>query len=394
MDNPLTSQKSYDYIIAGAGCAGLSLLYQLLNTKELQHKQILIIDQTFDKTNDRTWCFWEEDTGRFEQLVCKSWPTISIHHKAVDSILPTAPFVYKMIQGIDFYNHVIQFAKAFLNVTWLAEKITKIEPSDGQGLVYWQHGMASSHFVFSSLTPKYTILPENPLPFLWQHFKGILVEFEESIFDDKVARLMDFNVSQKEATAFIYILPLSSKKALVEYTLFSPALLEAEAYDHELKTYLAYHYPGIQYTILHNEFGAIPMTQQSLSNYHAPIYAIGTLSGAVKASTGYAFQFIQAQAAQIIQQLLSGNKINTTIHNTRHHFFDAVLLHILANHKMEGSLIFSRIFKKNKASTVFKFLSNTSTIFDDIKIMKSLPTNIFLPAALNVLFKRFISSFG
>jgi lycopene beta-cyclase len=55
---------------------------------------------------------------------------------------------------------------------------------------------------------------------------------------------------------------------------------------------------------------------------------------------------------------------------------------------MEGSEIFKRIFEKNSAATIFKFLSNTSTIWDDIKIMKSLPTSIFLPAAIKVLFRQ------
>jgi hypothetical protein len=55
---------------------------------------------------------------------------------------------------------------------------------------------------------------------------------------------------------------------------------------------------------------------------------------------------------------------------------------------MAGADIFARIFKKNKAATVFKFLSNTSNLVEDISIMRSLPTSIFLPAALKVLFRR------
>ena len=47
----------YDYIIAGAGGAGLSLLHYLLDSPILSNKQILVIDQSLNKTNDRTWCF-------------------------------------------------------------------------------------------------------------------------------------------------------------------------------------------------------------------------------------------------------------------------------------------------------------------------------------------------
>ena len=226
------------------------------------------------------------------------------------------------------------------------------------------------------------------LPFLWQHFKGRTVTFNQPVFDQKVARLMDFNVPQHGATAFIYVLPINEKQALVEYTLFSDQILAISEYDKVLNEYLAKHYPDDTYTIQHEEIGAIPMTQQIFSNFKSPIYAIGALGLAIKASTGYAFQFIQQQCKSIVAQLEQGLAINTNVHNTRHRFYDAVLLHVLFYHKMEGAEIFKRIFAKNKAATVFKFLSNTSNLLEDIQIMRSLPTRIFLPAAIAVLCRR------
>ena len=71
------------------------------------------------------------------------------------------------------------------------------------------------------------------------------------------------------------------------------------------------------------------MTQQVFSNYKAPIYPIGALGLAIKASTGYAFQFIQQQCKSIVAQLEKGSAIKTNVHNTRHRFYDAVLLHVL-----------------------------------------------------------------
>jgi len=57
-------------------------------------------------------------------------------------------------------------------------------------------------------------------PFLWQHFKGETIQFEKEVFETETARLMDFNVDQQKATAFMYVLPITKKKALVEYTVF------------------------------------------------------------------------------------------------------------------------------------------------------------------------------
>jgi lycopene beta-cyclase len=404
-NSPNPNALTYDYIIAGAGGAGLSLLHYLLASPVLSNQQILVIDQSLNKTNDRTWCFWEMGNREFESLVHHRWDAISIHSKSFSKELTTSPFSYKMIQGIDFYNYVITAAKLKPNVHWVEATIsnmTEITSNniDKEVLVKWEGGFAQGKKVFTSILPfqmnnlasatKYDSINQsaNKLPFLWQHFKGRMVSFNQPVFNSNVARLMDFNVPQHGATAFMYLLPINEMQALVEYTLFSEQILEIPMYDLVLNDYLAKHYPDRVYTIDHEEIGAIPMTHQSFSTFEAPIYSIGALGLAIKASTGYAFQFIQHQCKNIVVQLEQGSAIKTSIHNTRHRFYDAVLLHVLFYHKMEGSEIFKRIFAKNKAATVFKFLSNTSNLLEDFQIMRSLPTRIFLPAAIAVLRRR------
>jgi lycopene beta-cyclase len=302
-------------------------------------------------------------------------------------ILPTAPFEYKMVQGIDFYEFVAAYAKTFNTVHWREGNIKSIESiSTKEALITWEGGTAIGSIIFSSIPPQ--AATQHVQPNLWQHFKGIVVEMEASVFDDTIARLMDFNVPQMEATGFMYLLPLSTTKALVEYTLFSPSKLTEAEYDAVLNTYMEQHYKGISYKVTHTEMGAIPMTTKKFATNSSSVISIGTMGDAVKASTGYAFQFIQEQAKQIVQHLKQNQPIHSKVHHTRHHFYDAVLLYILEHNKMAGAEIFARIFKKNKAATVFKFLSNTSNLVEDISIMRSLPTSIFLPAALKVLFRR------
>jgi lycopene beta-cyclase len=149
---------SYDYIIAGAGGAGLSLLHYLMQCSSLARKSILVIDKSFNKTNDRTWCFWNKDASAFEDLVKNSWDTISIHAEGFDKELPTAPFSYKMIQGIDFYNAVLKEAKTKSNIHFqeaIIQDIAAIDstnPSKG-AKVEWEGGAALGNYVFSSLLP-------------------------------------------------------------------------------------------------------------------------------------------------------------------------------------------------------------------------------------------------
>jgi len=388
----------YDYIIAGAGCAGLSLLHYLNQDALLCQKKILVIDQSLQKTNDRTWCFWEEIPSDFDYLTTKSWDTISIHKDQLDLLLPTKPFTYKMVEGLSFYESIISAAKKNKQIVWIEAKIESIEDN----IVYWEGGAAEATYIFNS------ILSYNPVfqdvlqvqslnlyasrqiakPFLWQHFKGITIEFDQSIFDLQTARLMDFNVDQQNATAFMYVLPITAKRALVEYTVFSKEVLDVSVYNYAIQEYIERNYPQQKFTIIHEEFGAIRMTQNTFfHNERSNIIPIGTIGGAVKASTGYAFTFIQEQTKQIVSALHQGEKPNSNLPKTRHQFYDAVLLDILFNNKMSGAEIFTRIFSKNKAATVFRFLSNRSSIFDDIKIMITLPTRLFLFTAIRVLLR-------
>ena len=53
----------YDIIIAGSGCAGLSLLYRILKDPVLKTKKILVVDKGEKNTNDRIWCY-TNDTGK------------------------------------------------------------------------------------------------------------------------------------------------------------------------------------------------------------------------------------------------------------------------------------------------------------------------------------------
>lgn len=388
----------YDYIIAGAGCAGLSLLHYLNQDALLRQKKILVIDQSLKKSNDRTWCFWEEGVSEFDHLITKTWNTISIHKEDQNYLLPTAPFTYKMVEGVNFYKSIIEEAQLNNCIEWKEATIQSIN----NNTVYWEGGSATASYIFNSILVYNPVFKDasgigqlNSLsktytkkPFLWQHFKGITIEMQEAVFEMQTARLMDFNVDQQNATAFMYVLPITSKKALVEYTVFSKDVLSHDMYENELVSYLQKKYPNCSYQIVHEEFGAIPMTQNSFIQIkNKSIIAIGTNGAAVKASTGYAFKFIQAQAKQIVDALSKGLQPNAELRRTRHYFYDAVLLDILFNNKMSGAEIFTRIFAKNKAATVFRFLSNTSSIFDDIKIMSTLPTRLFLFTAIRILLR-------
>ena len=59
-------KKHYDFIIAGAGAAGLSLLMRLMAAGIQQQTSILLIDKAPKQHNDRTWCFWTKEKKKIK----------------------------------------------------------------------------------------------------------------------------------------------------------------------------------------------------------------------------------------------------------------------------------------------------------------------------------------
>ena len=380
------SNVKYDYIIAGSGCSGLSLLYKILQTHSLQKKSILVIDKNQKKNNDRTWCFWEKNPGSFESIVYARWNTLEFISDDTNKKVDLGQYTYKMIQGIHFYNFVLEYAKKFKNVVFIQESIIDIDSIFNEAKVITKKNTYTGKYVFNStnlFNPK--INKQNSL---LQHFKGWNIKTADPAFNSKVGKLMDFSVSQENGTTFMYVLPTSSTNALVEYTLFSPSPLKQEKYIKELKKYIKEVLKIENYTIEHEEFGIIPMSLAKFEQNPKPnVINLGTSGGYTKASSGYTFQFIQKNVLDIVKNLKAGKSPvqNLSFKNKIYRWYDRTLINVLLTKKLTGKEIFTIMFKKNSAHKILAFLGNESTITEDILIMKKFPKIPFLLAGIKSL---------
>jgi lycopene beta-cyclase len=377
-------QKKYDYIFSGAGCAALSLVHRMMNQPFFAGKKILMVDRDAKRSNDRTWCFWEKGQGYFENLVSHSWKSIWVKHAEHEMKISIDPYRYKMIRGIDFYDLVIGQAQQNANVDFLQADISAIQHTARGAVLETSAGHFNARIVFNSAL-RDELLPTKDEYHLLQHFKGWIIETQEAAFDPLSATLMDFRIDQSPGTSFVYTMPFSSTKALIEYTLFTEKLLEPPAYEAALSAYIKDVLHIDHYTIGEKEFGVIPMTNHKFPKKQGNIFNIGTAGGVTKASSGYTFRFIQREADIICHQLASGNALTGLQTSPRFHFYDAVLLKILAEKKLSGADIFSRLFRRNDASTVFRFLDNESTLAEEVPLLLSLPIAPFARAAVSLL---------
>jgi lycopene beta-cyclase len=369
----------YDYIIAGAGCAGRSLAVRL--SKVFVDKNILLVDSNKKTANDRTWCFWEKEPDIFEEIVSCRWNELLFNGSYGSRLLDIHPYQYKLIRAIDFYDYTNKIIGES-NITVIHGTAENICNGEGYASIMIDGVQFGADYIFSSIPYE---LPANShrYTYLLQHFKGWVIETAEAIFDK--ATLMDFSADSR--TEFFYILPYHSKKALVEYTIFSDMVLSNEQYENALSDYIETKLGCKKYSITEVENGCIPMFDRPFKKTDKRIIYIGVAGGNAKASSGYAFRYIQ-HYTQLITALLQKGQYPAPASYSRFQLYDSIFLRLLADEKLSGKDIFSRLFEKNKAGKILKFLDNETTLLEEAAIFSTLQKRVFATQALKTIASR------
>lgn len=360
---------------------------RMIRSKAFDNKKVLLIDKSSKTRNDRTWCFWEKESGFFEDIVYRKWDRIEFLSDDISRSMDIHPYTYKMIRGLDFYRYCLDEISKHGNIEILTGEIKFVFTNvvNESILLNGQHlGLDKKTIVFNSIySGENSRGPVN----LFQHFKGWIIETEEPSFQPGSATFMDFRVDQDHGPTFSYILPLENSKALVEYTLISKNLLESHQYDSGLRNYISNVLNIEKYRIVEEEAGSIPMTNRKFDFYNDGIYNIGTAGGQTKASTGYTFQFIQKQSQKIVDHILQGKTLSDFSSGTskRFQFYDKIFLQVLYENKLPSKKIFGSLFKKNRPQSILRFLDNESSLPEELKIIFSLPVFPFIKAAVNSL---------
>ena len=376
--------KQYDYIILGAGASGLLLAYRISQDSYFDDKAILIVDQVKDKGNDRTWCYWEEGIGEWDDLLTKTWPKVYFGSDSFSKKITITPFSYKMIRSEKFYHKLWRSIDLKSNIIFIDDSVKTYAEVDMRVKVVTNKSTYFGSKLINSIPNKTVYETQQKYPVLQQHFMGWFVKTKTDCFDDSIASFMDFNIPQNGNTRFMYVLPIDKNMALFEYTLFSKDLLEHSEYENAIKDYLK-EKKITDYEILEKENGAIPMTSFKFEELNSKsILNIGTAGGWTKASTGYTFNNTSKKTKKLVAFLKTENDFTQFSKSTKFWFYDLLFLDVLANNNAKGSIVFASIFKKVNVKTIFKFLDEESTFLQDLKIILSVSPKSFIQA----IFKR------
>tara|TARA_B100001094_G_C18191190_1_gene807363 strand:+ start:1930 stop:3921 length:1992 start_codon:yes stop_codon:yes gene_type:complete len=380
----IENNNHFDLVFTGWGASTCILMIEMEKKSLLENKNILIIEPSDKLENDKTFCFWAEKDDEiyqnFKSIISNSWTSIQINDSKSSLINPVE---YFHVDSKDLYNWSRRIIEKY-NIEHRREKVDliqqyskiKIKTSNNQYISDW---------VFDSRPPNFKNLSDNQFN-ISQSFFGLKVNFNEKELNSGVYHMMDFRVSQKKATQFVYILPYSKNSALVELTRFGKELLKEDEAKSELDRFLKKYFGD--YEVLDAEKGIIPMSSVLPKQMSKDKWVhIGTRAGNVKPSTGYAFKNMYNHARLICSNgKLKSAKVKI---NKRFHFYDQLLLIILTLWPKNGKFIFERLFEIKSARFVLKFLDEKTSFKEDLSMFSKLQIGLFVKAAFYWVFWRF-----
>jgi lycopene beta-cyclase len=284
----------WDYILVGGGLQnGLTALSVLERNPTAK---LLVIERDGRLGGNHTWSFHLDSVptraldpdgrGWFAELVEHRWPTYSVRFPELDR---TVPHAYATCSSERFAEVVGRRIRAAPNAeVWLDTEVTDIGATEVR---YVRDGVASvlqASLVVDARGPRDGFGGRSG----FQKFVGLEVELD--LVDGKpplntdVAELMDATVIQDGGFRFIYVLPFSGTRALIEDTYFTNGdTLDRDTLRQRVLDYIAARGWRVR-EVVREEHGVLPMPWRQAGPIprSAPLIA-GYRGGWFHPATGY-----------------------------------------------------------------------------------------------------------
>ena len=373
-----------DVVILGGGCAGLSLAAHLARPGGAALRTVILEPRTA-YSNDRTWSGWRGKPHLFSACASTSWARWRVaaggrvvergHARRVYETIPAAAFYAEAQRRIDAAPHIsLRLGTAALRT--------------GAGIdgawVDTDQGRLRAQIVVDTRPP-----PPEAGAGLLQTFTGLEIETELPCFDPAVADLMMFDAPSHHHISFMYGLPLSHTRALLELTRFSAHAMAPPSEAEVLASLAGACIPaGARFTVRRFETATLAMRPGLPPPLvHPRLLRLGTLAGAARPATGYAFASIQHQAEALAARLRQGTQAACGWQPAPlpawMRFMDALFLRVLRRQPERGPDMLFSLFKHCHPAALIRFMSGTASLADAAFVAASLPPAPFLAALVS-----------
>lgn len=375
------TETDIDIAIIGGGNAGLSLAAQLASQPS-PPSTVVIESQGVDQ-RDCSWGLWALDQqaqqlshstkGRWQR-----WQLVDSHSRIIHS---SNQFNYLSLSSADYLRHCA--AQLREPVSLVNASVNALKPELSQTVVNTDQRQYRAKTVYDSRPPQ---VVENGLR---QHFFGLHIRSKQPLVEPDIATLMDFRVDQSRGLHFIYALPFSQHHLLVESTLISTNVEPQDWYRNAIEEWLRNNNIEVA-EIISEERGIIPMDKLVQAPAIGPsaelplIAPIGAASGAVRRSSGYAFQHIQQQVRQLAAGIAQGTMEVPTPISSRLTAMDTIFNGVLLSRPDLSVSLYMRMARALNGDQFARFMLGRATVSDWLRVIAAMPKGVFLKEVLKM----------
>lgn len=369
-----------DLLIIGAGCAGLSLAREIARQCGGQNtRRVILLEPRENYSNDRTWCFWQRHTEIDRALVSKSWNAWQFDTKGNTVVQQSSTdWAYHCVPAGTFYKQAQEDIEQTPSMSLLlGQTALSVNPKDTHIEIETRGGCITASQVVDTRAPSAQLASEAPLK---QVFYGLELRLTEPQKNTQTARLMSNMSTDAAGFKFEYLLPLAPDRALIEITRFSPASLPSASLKDEVFEAAQTYFPNKIAEVVRHEQGVIPMgLSLAPATGDARWVRAGTSAGAVRASSGYAFQRIQHWACQEAASLLKNQPISgqKPVAGALG-WMDRIFLETLTRQPELAPSLFMALAQRVPSDRLVRFLTEQPQTLDFAAIVAALPVKPML----------------
>ncbi|WP_326493753.1 lycopene cyclase family protein [Curtobacterium sp. SL109] len=375
-----------DIAIIGSGCSGLATAVRLAG----QPSQPTVLVLEGRRTPDpRSWCSWDDGSDPLPEARSASWDRWEVRTDHGTSVGSDPDHPYVLVRA----SNRRAAAERRLHGTSITvidgTPVRNVTASGDDALIHIPNGTVRAETVLDARGPR---CPEHVEPgrvLLHQRFIGQWITTTRPVFDTTTVTLMDFTDQQAGgAVRFIYVLPTSPTVALVESTLFTAD--GDEPFDHiaHIVNYVQRRW-GLstnEWQVGDEETGCIPMTDAPPAQLTGRTFTQmpSAVIGTTRPSSGYGFARSNRHSIVLAQNLAGGEPIPVFQDRARTRFLDAVFLRFLRDRPEHAAEAFRRLLALH-GPLVVRFMTERSTLLDDLRIVLALQKRPFLRALVRTI---------
>ncbi len=371
--------KYVDLAILGGGCAGLSLARELANNQTLRSVVVIEPRQTYQ--DDRSWCFWANDSKALSPWFGHSWARWSFgKFNSQHQYRECHDYPYRYVRSIDFYRASLATIEACPSIDLkLGHAVTELTALVSGWQITTNDETYIAQQVVDTRPPAQAQRDQSTMQ---QCFLGAEIKLSRSAtIDTQTVELMTDMRQVDGEFCFTYVLPFAPDHLLVEITFFAKHPPTRTSLENLLnKLLVARGWADAE--ILRTEFAELPMGMPLKANIQQnQLVLAGMRGGALRPSSGYGFLRIQDWARRCSKHYITdGSLVRQTTSGVWLQKMDQIFLNVLRHEPARAAEIFDTLLSKTEPARFIRFMNDQATLLDCLQIVACLPKWPFLKA--------------